>query len=180
MTMTRYEELAHLSNRALEEIFRSATMPLLETLVSYEWRGFNIASVTRLLGIQKFIKGFFLLNGRVEGYNIQVRQNGLTEPWIHRPSAENPKRYGFYIVTPVDTSSQDNLYPQALFLNYGASSRNPRLAVERPIRDYLAQPDLHNPNLLVGKAYFALGRWRVFSNFFVIERLRRTDAVPIG
>jgi hypothetical protein len=178
MNVMRFEELAVLSSRALEGIFRSAIMPPPETLVSYEWRGYNIASFTRLLGIQKFIKGFFLLNGRVEGYNIQAQQNGLTETWLYQPSAKTLKRYAFYIVTPVDPSSQDNLYPQALFLNYGASPRNPRLAVERPIRDYLAQPDPHNPNLLLGKAYLALGSWRVFSSFFVIERLRPTDWVP--
>jgi hypothetical protein len=174
----QYEEIVLLPNQRLEEIFRSGTTPPLETLVSYEWRGYNMSAMTKRLGIQKFIKGFFALDGRVEGYNIPAQQNGLTMPWIHQPNAENPKRYAFYVVTPVDTSSRDNLYPKALLLNYGSSRRNPRVAVERLIRDYLVQPDSHNPDLLLGKAYLALGRWRVFSNFFVIERLCPTDWVP--
>jgi len=178
MKVIRYEGLALSSNQALEKIFISGIEPTLEPLVGYEWRGYNIALLARLLGIQKFIKGFFRLDGLIEGYNIPVQQNGLTGPWIHQPSVENPKRYAFYVVTRVDTTSPDNLYPHALFLNYGASLRNPRRAVERLLRDYLVQPDPQNPDLLLGKAYFAFGPWRVFSNFFVIERLRPTDWIP--
>ena len=178
MKATRYEELARSSNYDLEKIFDLGTAPSPEALVGYEWRGYNVALLARVLGLQKFIKGLFLLNERIEGYNIPVQQNGLTGPWIHKPSVKNPKRYAFYVVTRVDTTSQDNLYPQALFLNYGISPRNPRRAVERLLRDYLVQPDLHNPNLLLGKAYFAFGPRHVFSNFFVIERLRSTDWIP--
>jgi hypothetical protein len=65
-----------------------------------------------------------------------------------------------------------------LLLNYGASLRNPRRGVERLLRDYLVQPYAQNPDLLLGKAYFAFGSRRVFSNFFVIERLRPTDWMP--
>jgi len=178
MKAIRYEELALSSNHALEEVFDSGAEPSLDALVGYEWRGYNIAVLARLLGIQKFIKGFFRLDGLTEGYNIPVQQNGLTEAWIHQPSVESPKRYAFYVVTRVDRTSQDNLYPRALFLNYGASPRNPPRAVERLLRDYLVQPDAQNPDLLLGKAYFAFGPWRVFSNFFVIERLRPTDWIP--
>jgi len=178
MKAIRYEGLARSSNHVLAAIFDSGVEPSLDALEGYEWRGYNIALLVRLLGIQKFIKGFFRLDGLIEGYNIPVQQNGLNGPWIHQPSVENPKRYAFYVVTHVDTTSPDNLYPQALFLNYGASPRNPRRAVERLLRDYLVQPDPQNPDLLLGKAYFAFGRWRVFSNFFVIERLRPTDWIP--
>lgn len=178
MKAMRFEELALSSNHVLSEVFDSGAEPSLDALVGYEWRGYNMALLVRLLGIQKFIKGFFRLNGRIEGYNTPVQQNGLTGSWIHKPNVKNPKRYAFYIVTRVDTNSQDNLYPQALLLNYGASLRNPRRGVERLLRDYLVQPYAQNPDLLLGKAYFAFGSRRVFSNFFVIERLRPTDWMP--
>lgn len=173
----QFKELARMNNQELEEIFRSATAPDANALVGYEWRGYNLSAFTALLGIQKFIKGFFATAGSVEGYNIPASQNGFTEPWIYKPSAENPKRYAFYTVTRVDASSKENLYHQALLLNYGESPRNPRVAVERLLRDYLIQPDPHNPDLLLGKAYFAFGSRRLFSNFFILERLRRTDWV---
>jgi hypothetical protein len=174
----RFDQLTVLPNPALEEIFRAAAAPSPQTLVGFEWRGFNIGSHTRLLGIQKFIKGFFSLDDAVEGYNVRVHQNGLSEAWIHLPNAENPTRYAFFVVTRVDTSTRDSLYPQALFINYGASPRNPRMAVERSLRDYLCQPDPDNPNLLIGKAYLAFASLRIFSNYFIIERLRPTDWLP--
>jgi len=46
------------------------------------------------------------------------------------------------------------------------------------LRDYVVQPDPADPDLLLGKAYLALGPFRVPSNFFVIERLRRTSWKP--
>ncbi len=41
------------------------------------------------------------------------------------------------------------------------------------LRDYVVQPDAHDPNVMLGKAYIALGPLRLYSNFFVIERSRR-------
>jgi hypothetical protein len=178
MNELKYEDLVRASNNALEKVFLSTPAPSPEVLVGYEWRGYNMGFLTKLFRLQKFIKGFFLLNGRIEGYNIPVQPNDLTEPWIHQPSPENPKRYAFFVVSPVDPDSRDNLYPLALLLNYGAGPHSSRRGVESLIRDYLVQPHLENPHLLLGKAYFAFGSRRVFSNFFVIERLRPTNWLP--
>ncbi len=178
MNIIRYEDLARAKNQALEEVFCSGRAPSPDSLAGYEWRGYNMALMPRLLGIQKFIKGFYKLDGRCEGYNMPVKQNGLAGPWIHQPSAEAPKRYAFYTVTAVDPSSADHLYPQALLIDYGSHPLNPRSGPERLLRDYLVQPDPSNPDLMLGKAYLALGGKRLFSNFFVIERLRPTNWMP--
>ena len=42
----------------------------------------------------------------------------------------------------------------------------------------MVQADPANPDLLLGKAYLALPFGRVFSNYFIIERLRPTDWKP--
>jgi hypothetical protein len=42
--------------------------------------------------------------------------------------------------------------------------------VERSIRDYLVQVEQGSHDVLLGKAFIALGRRRVFSNFFVLHR----------
>jgi len=146
--------------------------------VGFEWRGYNMAWHTRLLGIQKFIKGFFQEGDRVEGYNILVQQNGMDKPWLHRPTLDAPKRFGFYYVAQVDRESADNLHLEAILLDYGASPRNAVYGVERLLRDYVVQPDPQNPDLLLGKAYLALGALRLPSNFFVLERLRPTSWKP--
>jgi hypothetical protein len=174
-----FRALALAPTAALERRLRAGRAPVLESLVGFEWRGFNTGWAPRLLGIQKFIKGFFQAEGRVEGYNITVAQNSLAAPWLHVPTPENPRRYAFYQVTPVDTASVDNLYPAALLLDYGASARNADApALARRLRDYLVQPDPANAGLLLGKAYLALGARRLASNFFVLERLRATAWKP--
>ncbi len=176
--MIDYAVLARSSDRQLESIFRSFPGPSPESLAGFEFRGFNTPAFTKLLGIQKFIKGFFDAGNGVEGYNIPVRQNDFYSPWLHRPDAENPKRFGFYRVSKVDPAARDNFYPQAVLLDYGASPRNAFYRVEKVLRDYLIVPEPENPDLLLGKAYIALGSARIKSNFFVLERLKPTAWKP--
>lgn len=169
-----YRKLAHSSNAELEAIFRAGIQPNPDTLAGYEFRGFNTPFFAKLLGIQKFVKGFFREGGnQLEGYNIPVKQNGFEGEWLHKPSAEAPKRFGYYNVYPVRKDERDNLYPNALLLNYGASARNKIYQVERVLRDYVVQVDPAQPDLYLGKAYLAFGPVRVPSNFFVLERLRK-------
>ncbi|MBI4348238.1 MAG: hypothetical protein HY553_15460 [Elusimicrobia bacterium] len=174
----RYERLARASDRELEEHLRGGRPPDAPSVAGYEWRGYNTAPFTAVLGIRKFIKGFFAGPGGLEGYNIPVKQNGLNGPWLHRPHPEHPRRFGFYRVARVQADAKDSLYLNAVLLDYGASPRNFRLAPERVLRDYLVQPFQDDPDLLLGKAYVALGPCRVASNFFVLGRLAATDWSP--
>jgi hypothetical protein len=174
-----FRRLTQASAAHLEQLMRASPAPPLQALVGLEWRGYNTSWQPRLLGIQKFIKGFFLVDGQVEGYNIPVAQNGPDAPWLHLPTRENPRRYAFYCVTPVNRASRDNLYPEALLLDYGTSNRNADSpAIAKRLRDYLVQPDRANPDLLLGKAYMALGPLRLPSNFFILERLCATTWQP--
>jgi hypothetical protein len=176
MTIDHFRELARSSNAQLEAILRAANGPALESLVGFEWRGFNTSWRLKAMGLQKFIKGFFQEGKRVEGYNIPVQQNGLDTPWLDLPTLESPKRFAFYWVTEVDRESVDNFYPKAILLDYGSSQRNPIYGIERLLRDYVVQPDAHNPDLLLGKAYLAIWPLRMPSNYFILERLRPADS----
>lgn len=158
-----FEDLARAPNAELERLLSRSPAPDLKTLAGWEFRGWNTPWFCSAIGIRKFIKGFFDAGDGLEGYNIPPRQNGLRGPWLHKPSAENPKRFGFYRVLPEPGGR--------LLLDYGASPRNPALAPERLLRDYLVAPDPARPELLLGKAYLALGA-RVPVSFFVLERLR--------
>lgn len=178
MTIDRFRELAQSSNAQLETILRVSKGQALESLVGFEWRGCNTSWRLKAMGLQKFIKGFFQDGERVEGYNIPVQQNGLDAPWLDQPTPESPKRFAFYLVTQVDRESVDNLYTEALLLDYGASRRNPAYGIERLLRDYVVRPDPDNPDLLLGKAYLAVGTLRLPSNFFVLERLHPTSWRP--
>ena len=175
-----YESLAKSSDKDLEYVLRQGVTPGLEDLVGFEFKGYNLPFITQVLGFRKFKKGFFLdfgqtvEGGMVSGYNVVVNQNGLEDPWVASPSEENPKRHGFYRVYRVRPSEKDNFYPNALLLNYGIGD-NPILNPARLLRDYLVQVDPANKDLLLGKAYFALGPARAFPSFFVLERYNESN-----
>lgn len=162
----------------LEATFQRGVTPDLDDLVGWEFRGINRFPFPRLalpelLGIKKFVKGFVRADdGRVTGYNSPVVQNVLDGRWRTRPSDEAGKRFGFYLVTPVDATSRDNAYLHALLLDYGRGG-NRRLDPTRGLRDYLVQVSADNRDLYLGKAYYALGPARVPSSYFILERFRR-------
>jgi hypothetical protein len=155
--------------RQLERELLNGATPDVDTLVGWELRGINtrlfgLKPTARLVGLKKFVKGFYRdPSGTVLGYNKAVRQNVLDGRWHVAP-----KRYGYYEVAAVDPTSRDNFYLHALLLDYGKGD-NPPLDPSRVLRDYLVQLDEH---LYLGKAYFALGPARVPSNFFILERHR--------
>lgn len=166
-------ELERMSQRALEKVFLRGTTPALEALAGWEFRGINTPTWFRLLGIKKFIKGFYWRGDELCGYNTPVAQNRLSAPWLPQPSAEQPKRFGFYRVTPVDPTARDNAYLHAVLLDYGAGN-NPLWDPSRGLRDYLVQVDPDDANLYLGKAYFAAGPTRVPTwSFFLLERHQR-------
>jgi hypothetical protein len=177
-----YEELVRLSDGELERIFRASSGPEPMALSGYEWRGFNTPRWTKLLGIQKFIKGFLVSDGAVEGYNIRVRQNGLSGAWQQLPSPDAPATFGYFTVKRVGADGGRALYPGSTLLNYGESRRNRWYRIDdmsmRVLRDFVVQPDPKNPDLMIGKAYMQLGPIRLYSNFFVIERLREAVWKP--
>jgi hypothetical protein len=172
--------LAKSSDRDLEYVLRDGVTPSIEGLLGYEFKGYNLPFVTKILGFRKFKKGFFLDRGQsvekaeASGYNVAVVQNRLEDPWIALPNDANPKRHAFYRVYRVRRVEVDNAYPHALLLNY-ALGENPRWNPARLLRDYLVQADPKNPDLLLGKAYFALGPARAFPSFFVLERYNRSS-----
>jgi hypothetical protein len=157
----------------LELAFVRGTMPDLDAIAGWEFRGINHPAWAKLAGIKKFMKGFYKHeDGRTMGYNCPVVQNVLDGRWYARPHDQAPKRFGFYTVAPVDATARDNAYLHAVLLDYGKGGNKP-WDPTRQIRDYLVQVDPANPDLFLGKAYIALGPARVHTNFFILERHRR-------
>ncbi len=162
----------------LELAFQRGTMPDLEGLVDWEFRGINrlplnALPVASLAGIKKFVKGFFRAEAtggggsRVMGYNRPVARNRLDGRWNIAD-----KRFGYYEVYPVDPTARDNHALHALLLDYGRGG-NKAYDPTAGLRDYLVQVDPTHPDLLLGKAYYAVGAARVRLNYFILERHRR-------
>ncbi len=156
---------------------RDGTMPAFESLAGREFAGVNTLRVTRLVGIRKFIKGFYAGPARttggpepfIQGYNIVVQQNGDDEPHLARPSAERPKRHGFYRVHRVRPADTDSIYANALLLDYSLGG-NPWYDPSKVLRDYLVQVYPDDPELLLGHAFVALLGVRLAMSFFVLSR----------
>lgn len=175
-----FYELSRLRAPALETELLRGNAPALEALAGWEFRGMNTPSFARLLGIQKFIKGFCHPDAAETGsgaaalgYNVPVVQNSLYEPWIALPEDSRPKRFGFYQVAKPDPTARDNAYLHALLLDYSkAPAHRPmeRVHPMRGLRDYLVEV---RPDLLLGKAYYALGPARVGVSYFLLERHRQ-------
>lgn len=162
-----------------EALMANGTAPRFEDLAGWEFAGGNALSLTKLIGIRKFTKGFYEGAPRadgptpfLQGYNIVVRQNGDEAPHVYVPSEEKPKRHGFYRVHAVQPGARDARYPNSLLLDYGLGGNG---LFGPPLRDYIVQIYPDDPDLLLGKAYVALGPVRIPLSFFVLKRLKKHD-----
>mgnify|MGYP006971725044 CR=1 FL=1 len=168
-----YAEICTLDNDALEKLFLQGSMPENDHLIGYEFDGFNTLDITPLLGIRRFQKGFFLdpkvAAGEIGGYNVAIAPGGVTEHWEQLTKGGVVHRHSFYRVYPVRDDEVDNLYPNAVLINYD-SPRNP-VWNPGPLRDYLVRVYPDDNDLYLGKAYAAVGpKWRVFVSYFVLRR----------
>jgi len=143
--------------------------------VGWEFRGANTHRGAPLVGLRKFVKGFYRdrRSGMVMGYNVPVVQNRLEEPWVAKPTEANPRRFGFFSVAPVDAGERDNVFLNALLFDYGQGGNFPLHPAAR-LRDYLVRID---EELYLGKAYAAIGPARVPLSHLVLERDRPHDYV---
>lgn len=173
-----YRLLAGRPRSELQRLFVRGETPSLEALTATEYGGWNHPRRMAVLGIRKFIKGFFRTeSGEHYGYNTPARQDGLGQRWSARPDDEHPKRFGFYSVARVEPEARDNRYLHALLLDYSRGG-NPASDVSRVIRDYLVRAETGSDDLLLGKAYVALGPARLYSNFFLLQRLGPASRPP--
>lgn len=168
------------TNAERRELMRRGTAPDFDRLVGWEFAGVNTAWHTPIVGIRKFKKGFYRGPARapsgpepcIHGYNVNVRQNGVGEPHIAKPSEDRPTRHSFYRVYAASAGPRRN-YDNALMLDYGLGggfALNPA----RLLRDYLVQVYPDDPDLLLGHAFAALGIWIPLS-FFVLVRNNEHD-----
>lgn len=177
---SQFLDLDHMNRDELETVFVRGITPELGELAGWEFRGMNTPLWARAVGIKKFVKGFYrpIANqGEVYGYNCPVLQDGVRAPWLTQPSDDAPRRFGYYRVSHVDAAARDNAYLHAVLLDY-SKGHNSRFDPTNGLRDYLVQVDADNPNLYLGKAFYAMGPARVPVSFFVLERFRPASSDP--
>jgi len=172
--MNDYLRIGGLPAKELESLLLRGETPDPDALAGWEFRGLNTPAFAKLLGIKKFVKGFYKSSvGQLYGYNVPVVQNAVDGPWEYK-NPTNPKRFGFYRVDPVDAAARDNAYLHALLLDYGRGGGSDLDPTTR-LRDYLVRVEPGSDDLLLGKAFVAVGPARLPVSFFVLERLRPTQ-----
>lgn len=154
-------DLGRTPRRALERLFAAGSLPDIDGLVGWEFRGFIPWVPAKAVRFQKFVKGFFRSpdtpSGCAEGYNLFCSQRD----WRRRG-----RRHGFYRIEPATGK-----FEGALLFDYAASERNSSANPERLFRDFVVHPDPDNEDLLLGKAFLKIGPL-VPTAFFVLERDR--------
>jgi hypothetical protein len=167
-----FRRLAAMSRRELGDVHRSGETPDVAAVLGHEFRGFNHPWFMGLIGIRKFIKGFFPARGEAFGFNTPARQNGLDGVWLAKPDEANPKRYGFY---SVEAGEAGGRHATAILLDYSRGDNGLPLKL---LRDYVVRADPGSDELLLGKAYFEIGRVRIPFCFFLLERRRPFEPGP--
>ena len=161
---------AALPSRELDLLMLRGETPDVGALAGWDFRGLNTPRYADLLRIRKFVKGFWKDgDGRVWGYNKPVAQDGPARPWV-----TTGKPFGFYSVTAVDAGDRDNAFLHALLLDYGAGP-NRTIDPSRALRDYVVRVERGSDDMLLGKAYVALGPARVPVSWFILERSKPND-----
>ncbi len=170
---TEFLRLVGLKPGQLEALMLRGQTPDSDALIDWEFRGMNLGVGPRILGIRKFIKGFYRpADGAVFGYNVRARQNDPHEAWFAKLTSGKRKRFGFYRVLPTDPESRDNAYLNTLLLDYGRGGNGP-FDITATLRDYLVRVNPGSDDLLLGKAFFAVGGLRLALGYFLLERRRK-------
>ncbi|HSL68846.1 MAG TPA: GMC family oxidoreductase N-terminal domain-containing protein, partial [Longimicrobiales bacterium] len=167
--MHTFESLARSKKDSLDKLMKTGRPPALEDVLGYEFAGWNLNASTKILGTRKFKKGFFGGPGldHIFGYNVPVKQNGITEPWIAEPSDEDPKRYYFFKVYPARQSAR---YPNSLIVDYQASKEYFALNPVGYTVDYLVYVNPDDDDLILGKSYLEVGFLKPYLGYFVLKR----------
>lgn len=160
----------------LEALMKSGSQPTPQQLDGYRFRGLNVGFGPKLLGIQKFIKCFFMKDygygAMMTGNNFVVKQNAAQAEYITVQKKGRDKVQGYYLVENASGNERWNEYPNAALLHYGRGN-NAWWDPAAKLRDYLVQPYSDNPNLLLGKAYFSVGPFKIKGGYFILERLSK-------
>ncbi|NIR45393.1 MAG: GMC family oxidoreductase [Gemmatimonadetes bacterium] len=171
-----FESLSTLEKNELDRIMERSSAPTIPDVLGWEFRGWNLNPATKILGTRKFKKGFFLdvTTDQAWGYNVPCVQNEFDEPWVAKPSDDDPRRYFFFGVVPGSRAEKPR-YRNSLIVDYNMWDEYFFANIFRFTVDYLVYPDPENRDLMLGKSYMEIGPIRFFLGYFVMERYNESE-----
>ncbi len=189
--MHTFETLAKADKKTLDDVMKNGTMPDLESMIGWEFDGYNLTFMATILGIRKFRKGFYKEKGyykgynefikgfdkeedKFKGYNVKMKQNKFEQLWGYKNG--KPERFGWFNIFKSYRFGKDGLdiHPNAALLHYGLDERN-TLFEGKMLRDYLVQVNKDDKDLYLGKAYNAVGKILVMPSYFIIKRAEKVN-----
>jgi hypothetical protein len=137
-----FDALCRLDNKALDKVMDIGVPPVMEELIGWEFKGWNINPATNITRTRKFKKGFFGQQGEDHawGYNVAVKQSDFAGPWVADPSDAAPRRYYFFGVVPVAKANKPKV-KNSLVIDYRLWDEYFKLNPVGYTVDYLIHPD---------------------------------------
>ncbi len=167
-------ELLPLSARALAARFSAGHPIAPPDIAGFAYRGTSLglpASIERLTW-KKFQKVFLddPALGAVRGYNVQVQQNGVTEPSVPRTRRGRPAVFGHFVVKDAAGYAVPRPSPGGVILDY-ARGGNGWPSPLAALRDPLVSLAPGDATWLLGYSYLELGPARLPTpSYFLLVR----------
>lgn len=174
------EDLVAMDAAALDRTMRNGH-PIDEAVIAdreYDGVSLNLPAVVERLTWVKFKKVFHReSDGSLRGWNCQVDQTPLSEPWVLTLKDGAPITYGHYRVVPTDGYRMPRPYDGGLMLDYGLGG-NKRTDPTAAVRDPLVAVNEGDSTLLLGWSYVDAKITRVGTpSFFALRRGRELSHV---
>ncbi len=167
------DDLEAMDADALDHAMRNGHPIDEDVLADREYDGvsLNLPAVIERLTWLKFCKVFHREpDGSLRGWNCEVEQTSLAEPWVLRRKNGEPISYGHYRVVPVDGYRMPRPYDGGLMLDYGIAG-NRRADPSAAVRDPLVAVNPGDSTLLLGWTYVDAKIARVGTpSYFALRR----------
>jgi hypothetical protein len=157
--------LCEMSRPELAKRFRRGVLVDPQAIVGYRYRGVSLGLPTWVerLSWKKFAKTFYQHeSGKVRGFNLRIRQDGLAQPWQVLNKDGSPWSFGpFEVAEERGTGHME--------LHYGRGSQG--LSPLRRLRDPLRMLDGRG-DVLLGSSLIDMGFGRRLAtpSWFLLER----------
>jgi hypothetical protein len=172
---TEVERILRMSNRELHARIEAGHSIAPEALDDTEYRGISLGlwEWVESVSWKTFMKTFHRdpATGRLRGWNVRMKQNGLEGPFEPMEERGAPKTFGHYEVVGCDTCRVPAGCDRGLLIHYGLGGRNAALDPVRRVRDPLVALEAGNVDLLLGWSYVDTGVRLVGTpSYFLLQR----------
>jgi hypothetical protein len=174
-TTTDIDRILRMSARELHALLEAGHPIDPAALDDTEYRGISLGlwGWVEKLSWKTFMKTFHRdpETGRLRGWNVRMKQNGLEGPFEPMEDKGVPKTFGHYEVVACDAYRVPKGCEHGLLIHYGLGEKNASVDPVRRVRDPLVALEPGSAELLLGWSYVDTGISLVSTpSYFLLER----------